>query len=172
MTEAKPRCPSCEGTAVCPACDDYVVTEEDVERYAQVLTGNPEVAPSYDQRAMVRTVLAAVCSDRRLRSPNGTPADRRVSLEGSQLPCPVRSPWGNKPCIRMIPSGWHVYEGHPGGHTWMTEQVRRIMAGGHFDATAALNGEPFQGHLPEECPTHEGGECPWLPLVPTTRATR
>ncbi len=152
--------------------DDYVFTEEDVERYARALTGDPEVPPTYDQRGTVRTILTAVCSDRRLLSPNGTPADRRLSLDGSLLPCPVRSPFGDNPCIRKIPAGWHVYEGHPGGHMWMTERARRIMHGGHFDAAAALNGGNFDGHLPEECPTHGGGECRWLPLVPATRATR
>jgi hypothetical protein len=45
---------------------------------------------------------------------------------------------------------------------WMSPEVEAIFAGGHFDASAALAGAPFEGHLPEDCRP----ECPYVKLLP------
>lgn len=77
--------------------------------------------------------------------------------------CPVPHPDGDpaRPCIKLIPKGWAQDEGHAGGHMWMSEDTAAILDGGHFDATGAISGQPFSGHLPEDCTP----ECPkWFPL--------
>src|SRR5690606_21223373 len=66
------------------------------------------------------------------------------------MPCPVPGPNG-LPCIKRIPTGWTAPEGHGGGHVWASERAQAILNGGHYDATAAPSGQPFEGHLPEEC---------------------
>ncbi|RKR92664.1 hypothetical protein BDK92_7140 [Micromonospora pisi] len=82
-----------------------------------------------------------------------------TSTNENPLPCPVASPDG-LPCRKPIPKGWTADEGHAGGHFWMSDAAFAIVAGGHFDASAALAGVPFTGHLPEDCP---GGTCPNSP---------
>lgn len=66
------------------------------------------------------------------------------------IPCPVLSPSG-LPCTKTIPPGWQVDEGHPGGHFWAAARTVAILAGGHYDSTAAVGGQSFVGHLPDEC---------------------
>lgn len=82
-----------------------------------------------------------------------TPAEESepVSTAENPLPCPVPSPDG-LPCRKRIPVGWKASEGHGGGHMWMSERTGAIFDGGHYDATGALSGLPFRGHLPQECP--------------------
>jgi len=87
-------------------------------------------------------------------------------ISDGTLACPVPSPSTSDPCVKKIPNGWHASEGHAGGHWWMPDRVRQMMNGGHYDATKALAGEPFDGHLPEECP---GAECPYLLYLPRSR---
>lgn len=91
--------------------------------------------------------------------------DQRVSTVESPVPCPVRSP-GGLPCTKTIPPGWTVEEGHGGGHFWASERLSAIFAGGHYDARSALSGQPFDGHLPGECP---GGTCPYLDALAVGR---
>lgn len=86
----------------------------------------------------------------------------RVSTAEKRVGCPVRSPGSRLPCVKKIPAGWKVVEGHGGGHMWMSNRDERIVEGGHFDATAALAGQPFGGHLPEECP---GWSCEFLEFL-------
>ncbi len=83
-------------------------------------------------------------------------ASTRTSTAENPLPCPVPSPTGT-PCTKTIPPGWTADEGHAGGHFWADKQTVEILAGGHYDATAALSGEPFVGHVPVDCP---GSACP------------
>lgn len=83
-------------------------------------------------------------------------SDQRISTVEDPIPCPVRSP-GGLPCTKTIHPGWTVEEGHGGGHFWASPELQAIFAGGHFDATAALSGRPFDGHRPEDCP---GDTCP------------
>lgn len=77
-------------------------------------------------------------------------ADGRRSTREDPIPCPVRSADGLA-CSKTIPPGWTVDEGHGGGHMWMSDRTRAILRGGHFDATAALSGLLFEGHLADEC---------------------
>ncbi|GAA4208992.1 hypothetical protein GCM10022252_74860 [Streptosporangium oxazolinicum] len=81
-------------------------------------------------------------------------------ISDGTMPCPVPSPNG-LPCSKTIPSGWAAEEGHGGGHFWVGPELDAIFAGGHYDARAALAGQPFEGHLPENC--FPG--CPYIPLV-------
>lgn len=57
------------------------------------------------------------------------------AVSDGTMPCPVPSPTG-PPCSKKIPAGWTADEGH---------------SGGHYDASAALAGLPFEGHSPEDC---------------------
>lgn len=84
-----------------------------------------------------------------------------VSTADHPLPCPVPSPSG-QPCVKPTPSGWTAEDGHAGGHMWMDDRTKRILDGGHYDATAALSGQPFEGHLPEEC----NGNCRFVAYLP------
>lgn len=84
-------------------------------------------------------------------------SDLRVSTADNPIPCPVRSPSGHS-CTKVIHPGWTVDEGHGGGHFWASARLKAIFNGGHYDATAALSGQPFEGHLPEDCP---GDICPY-----------
>lgn len=88
--------------------------------------------------------------------------NRLVSTAERPLSCPVPGPEG-QPCIKKIPAGWTADEGHAGGHFWANTRAKAILDGGHYDATAALSGQPFDGHLPEECP---GPSCPYLAFLP------
>lgn len=83
-------------------------------------------------------------------------SDQRVSTIENPIPCPVRSP-GGLPCTKSIHPGWTVEEGHGGGHFWISPDDGAILDGGHYDATAMLAMQPFDGHLPEDCP---GVTCP------------
>jgi hypothetical protein len=65
--------------------------------------------------------------------------------------CPAPSPDG-MPCARIIPAGWAIGDGHPGGHVWMSPDTQDLLDRGHYDPTAALAGQPFAAHLPEDCP--------------------
>ncbi len=71
-------------------------------------------------------------------------------ISDGTMPCPVPSPSG-LPCTKHIPAGWAASEGHGGGHFWASPQFQAIFDGGHYDATAALSGQPFDGHLLEDC---------------------
>jgi hypothetical protein len=84
-------------------------------------------------------------------------ADTRISTAENPIPCPVLSPSGVK-CSKNIHPGWTVEEGHSGGHFWVGDRLEAIFRGGHYDATAAISMQPFEGHLPEECP---GESCPY-----------
>lgn len=66
------------------------------------------------------------------------------------MPCPVRSP-GDLPCTKRIPTGWTAEEGHGGGHFWCDEETMALFDRGHYDAVAALSGEPFGEHDPADC---------------------
>jgi hypothetical protein len=149
-----------------PPADDFEFGEEDVTRYAAAVAKirHPDLPPTQDERSIVALVLTAVAADRRLRSPNGTPADRRMSTVDVPLPCPIRSPFGDRPCMWEIPAGRHVYEGHPGHHIWSTDRVERILAGGHFDRGDVGPGGIVRGHLPGECPEYNEPytPCPFL----------
>jgi hypothetical protein len=81
-----------------------------------------------------------------------------VPTTENPLPCPVPAPDTGLPCVKKIPPGWTADEGHAGGHMWMSDRTSRILDGGHYDATAALSGLPFDGHLPEEC----DGDCRFM----------
>lgn len=92
---------------------------------------------------------------------------RRLVDEYVPVWCPVPHPDGDPtlPCVKLIEQGWTQEEGHGGGHMWMDERTAAILRGGHYDATAAVSGQPFGGHPVDECP---GGTCefvkeyPWL----------
>lgn len=45
---------------------------------------------------------------------------------------------------------------HGGGHMFATPAVRKVLDGGHYDATALISGQPASWHEPDEC--HP--ECP------------
>jgi hypothetical protein len=47
--------------------------------------------------------------------------------------------------------------GHGGGHFWISPETSQAMDRGHFDATAALAGQSFTIHQPEDCTPG----CPW-----------
>lgn len=66
------------------------------------------------------------------------------------LPCPVPSP-GGLPCVKRIPKGWTADEGHGGGHFWTSPEIAQALERGHYDAKAALAGQPFTIHQPEDC---------------------
>lgn len=85
--------------------------------------------------------------------------DIRVSTSEDPIPCPIPSPDG-LPCTKTIEVGWTVEEGHGGGHFWASLETVAILDGGHYDARAALSGQPFAGHRPENCP---GGGCQHRP---------
>jgi hypothetical protein len=72
-------------------------------------------------------------------------------ISDGTMACPVPNPDNGDPCIKKIPQGWTADEGHGGGHMWMSPKTEAIFAGGHYDASAALAGVPFEGHLPEDC---------------------
>lgn len=76
--------------------------------------------------------------------------DQRLSTVEAPLPCPVLSPTGLA-CTKPIPAGWSVDEGHSGGHFWASERTKAILDGGHYDSIRAVSGQPFDGHLPDEC---------------------
>lgn len=76
---------------------------------------------------------------------------QRVSTRENPIPCPVTSP-GGLPCAKSIEPGWTVEEGHGGGHSWASPQALAVLAGGHYNATAAISGRPFDGHTPADCP--------------------
>src|SRR5579859_616363 len=79
-----------------------------------------------------------------------TPGDTELVSDGT-LPCPVQSP-GGLPCVKHIPRGWTASEGHGGGHFWMAPEVRAALdRGDHYDATAAISGQPFSFHRAEDC---------------------
>ncbi|MEU4703307.1 hypothetical protein [Nonomuraea dietziae] len=77
-------------------------------------------------------------------------AAAEVMVSDGTMSCPVPSPAG-LPCSKRIPAGWVASEGHGGGHFWVSPEVEAIFDGGHFDASAALAGLPFEGHLPQDC---------------------
>lgn len=91
--------------------------------------------------------------------------DKAISTAENPIPCPVLSP-GGLPCAKLIPSGWTADEGHGGGHFWVSDHLAAIFAGGHLDATAALSGLPFSGHLPQDCP---GDTCPHRDVLAVSR---
>lgn len=66
------------------------------------------------------------------------------------MPCPVPSPQG-LPCVKRIPEGWTADEGHGGGHFWISPEIEQALERGHYDARAALAGQPFRIHQPEDC---------------------
>jgi len=72
-------------------------------------------------------------------------------ISDGTMPCPVPSPDHGLPCRRKIPAGWTADEGHGGGHWWSSDRTEAILSGGHYDASLALSGQPFEGHLPSEC---------------------
>lgn len=86
-----------------------------------------------------------------------------MTTSDGTMPCPVPSTTG-LPCSKTIPPGWTADEGHGGGHFWVGPELDAILTGGHYDATAAMSGQPFAGHLPEDC--FPG--CPYAPLVALT----
>jgi hypothetical protein len=92
----------------------------------------------------------------------------RVSTAEDPIPCPVRGPETGHPCRKKIPAGWAVFEGHSGGHFWIDDAGAALLEGGHYDATAAVSGLPFDGHLPADCP---GASCPYLPFLSPSRRT-
>lgn len=51
------------------------------------------------------------------------------------------------------------YWDHTGGHMYATPETMERLRTQHYDATAALKGQPFSFHSPEEC-TYEGA-CAW-----------
>jgi len=68
------------------------------------------------------------------------------------VPCPVPHPDGlDAPCRRFIPPGWDVEDGHPGGHWWASDAAQEALDNHHYDAAAALSGQPFTTHKPEDC---------------------
>ena len=93
-------------------------------------------------------------------------ADATATSDGT-MACPVPSPSG-LPCVKRIPQGWTADEGHGGGHWWESPETSRALERGHYDATAAISGQPFTIHQPEECPGPP--ECNWrlYRLVPDT----
>ncbi|TDC00024.1 HD domain-containing protein [Micromonospora fluostatini] len=107
-------------------------------------------------RAVLRTAGAAL-------RPN--PSTIR-SIEGDPLPCPVLSEAGLW-CAKSIHPGWFPEEGHGGGHWWVGWDTDRLMSGGHYDATAAVDGRPFTGHLPADCPGPTG--CEFWPILDRPR---
>lgn len=90
------------------------------------------------------------------------PADEVVSSAADPLPCPVLSEAGAW-CCKGIQPGWTPSEGHGGGHAWTRYRTQQMMRGGHYDATAAISGLPFSGHLPQECPGPDG--CAFWPYL-------
>lgn len=56
-----------------------------------------------------------------------------MTISDGTMPCPVPSSQG-LPCTHTIPAGGTADEGY---------------GGGHYDATAALSGLPFEDHLPK-----------------------
>ncbi len=84
--------------------------------------------------------------------------ERRVPrgpISDGTLPCPVTHE--GIPCTKQIPKGWHENEGHSGGHWFQQHVLAEAMRSGHYDAVAALSGEPFTIHAPADCP---GPTCP------------
>lgn len=89
-------------------------------------------------------------------------------ISDGSMACPVPGP-NDLPCIKKIPVGWTASEGHSGGHMWMSAETEAIFDGGHYDASAALAGAPFEGHLPQDCKPG----CPhqaWLAALPERNA--
>lgn len=64
--------------------------------------------------------------------------------------CPVTHE--GYPCRKTIPVGWLPSEGHGGGHWFASDEIADQMRTGHYDARAALAGEEFGIHRPQECP--------------------
>ena len=89
------------------------------------------------------------------------PPEPDLKSDGT-MPCPVRSPGSGLPCSKHIPRGWTAGEGHGGGHWWVSPETAEAMHTGHYDARAALAGEPFTIHQPEDC----------TPLCPQYRSPR
>lgn len=74
--------------------------------------------------------------------------------------CPASGPTVEHYCVKRIPEGWTTSEGHPGGHFWLTNASEKIVRVGHYDVHAALSGQPFDGHLPADCP--DSRACPYV----------
>ncbi len=76
-----------------------------------------------------------------------------VPVSDGTMPCPVPHPDGapQLTCRKKIPTGWSADEGHPGGHFWLDEATDELLRSGHFNAKAALSGEPFGPHDPADC---------------------
>ena len=74
------------------------------------------------------------------------------TVSDGKMRCPVTR--DGLPCQKHIPKGWTVSEGHGGGHWFQTDEsfASMFMAGAHYDATAALSGQPFTPHTPADCP--------------------
>jgi hypothetical protein len=53
--------------------------------------------------------------------------------------------------VKRIPEGWTADEGHGGGHFWISPRTSQALDRGHYDATAALAGQPFTIHQPGDC---------------------
>lgn len=77
-----------------------------------------------------------------------------AAISDGTMPCPVPHPDGiDAPCTKTIPKGWTADEGHGGGHCWMSPKVRESFdRDDHYDAHAALSGQPFSFHRAEDCP--------------------
>lgn len=71
------------------------------------------------------------------------------AVSDGTMPCPVQSPTG-LPCSKRIPA-WTADKGRAGGYFWASAETLAILDGGHYDASAALAGRPFEEHLPEDC---------------------
>jgi hypothetical protein len=93
-------------------------------------------------------------------------------ISDGTMPCPVPSDSG-LPCVKRIPEGWTADMGHGGGHWWMSPETSRALDRGHYDARAALAGESFTIHQPEQCfpgcPQYPGN---WLDLLLRRGTTR
>ncbi len=82
-----------------------------------------------------------------------TPPPDQPAVSDGTMPCPVPHPDGDpdKPCVKKIPNGWTADEGHAGGHMWMDAATMAVFDTGHYDAVAAISGQPFGPHAPEDC---------------------
>ncbi len=72
-------------------------------------------------------------------------------ISDGTMPCPVPNPRNGDPCTKTIPAGWAAGEGHGGGHFWADAATVAMLDGGHYDAVAAISGQPFASHEPEDC---------------------
>lgn len=84
----------------------------------------------------------------------------------SPTSCPAVAVDG-QPCQKVIVGALGF---HAGGHIFASDAVWAKLTGDHFDARAAIAGEPFTTHRPEDCPGEP--EClTWSRLRPVTPPT-